>query len=388
MAQLKCVAWDHPRCTAPVEASVEDFRARHFDIDIVWERRSLFSFGEGSISEQTDKYDLVIYDHPFVGEVANKNLMLDLGQYLDSESVDQFRADSLGPSFASYEWDGGIFALPIDAAAQTAAFRPDLMKMADAELPRSFGDLDRLYKQLTARGLSIVTPLKQIDVFCLLLTLSANVGCPLDANNAEFLPLDVFDECVGAIRKLTDISIEGSSAINPIAALDQMSSRDDLAYSPFLFNYTNYARPGCERIVNCANIPGLYEDTPLGACIGGAGIGVSARTKHPDLAVEYAKFLCSPNYQAGRYVENGGQPASKTAWNSKHANAITNGFFANCLATMEQSYLRPRFNGFMPFARLAGPLLVRHLDDRTDLKQLWRDVSGLYEQALNGELTI
>lgn len=387
MVQITCVAWDHPRCTSPVEASVEDFRAGHSGIDIAWERRSLFSFGEGSISEQTDKYDLVIYDHPFLGEIADKNLMLDLKQYLDPEFVDQLRADSLGPSFASYEWDNGLFGLPIDAAAQTAAYRPDLIDGADAELPKTFSDLDRLHKRLASRGLGILTPLKQIDVFCLLLTLSANIGRPVDTQSAEFLPEDVFDECLGAIRKLAEISIDGSSALNPIAALDQMSSRDDIAYSPFMFNYTNYARPGRARNVNCTNIPGLHENTPRGACIGGAGIGVSAKTAHPEIAVEYARFLCAPSYQAGKYVENGGQPASKTAWNSAHANKITNGFFANCLATMEQSYLRPRFNGFMPFARLAGPLLVQHLDDQTGSKQVWQEITGLYEQALNGQLS-
>lgn len=362
MSRLRGVAWDHPRCTAPVDASIADFRTVRPDIEIVWERRSLHSFGEGDIREQTDRYDLIIYDHPFVGEVAQKALMADLTQYLSPNQISEFRSDSLGPSFASYEWDGGLYALPIDAAAQTSAYRPDLLDRVDREPPADFSELAELARRLDAAGLSIVTPLKQIDLFCLTMTLSANLGQPAARQYSEFLPSEVFAEVLERMRWLASISIPESRGINPIAAYEILSKSDEVAYSPFLFNYTNYARLEVTRPVLCADIPGVRTRSPRGACIGGAGIGVSARSRNIEAAVDYARFLCDPAYQSGNYVVNGGQPASLSAWRSALANDITCNFFRDCLATMQQSYLRPRFNGFMPFARAVGPLLEKYVD--------------------------
>lgn len=383
MITLRCVAWDHPRCTQPVEASLAAFRRARPDIEVIWERRSLFSFGEGDIGEQTDRYDLVIYDHPFVGEVARKGLMLDLAKALDPADIEMFRRDSLGPSFASYEWDGGLFALPIDAAAQTSALRPDLMARVGAEAPKTFAELEALHRALEKAGLGIVTPLKQIDLFCLVLTLSANLGVPVGPERPDFLPDGTFAEILGHLRRLGEISVPGSRGINPIAAHELMSTQDDVAYAPFLFNYTNYARPGRDRIVLAADIPGVRGPDASGACIGGAGIGVSARTSVPEAAVTYARFLCDPAYQAGEYVQNGGQPASLTAWRSAEANALTNGFFDSCVTTLRQSYLRPRFDGFMPFARQTGPALVRFMDGDLSETEIIVQMREAWKIALN-----
>ena len=60
-------------------------------------------------------------------------------------------------------------------------------------------------------------------------------------------------------------------------------------------------------------------------------------------------YLCSPSYQSGDYVTYGGQPGSRTAWQSDACNALTGGFFRNTLPVMDQAYLRPTHAGFVPF---------------------------------------
>ena len=105
--ELRGIAWDHPRSTAPLADSLPRFAALHPDVHITWDSRSLFSFGEGSIESLASQYDLVLYDHPFVGQVAEEGLMIDLAKQLSASTIKQLRADSLGPSFQSYEWGGG-----------------------------------------------------------------------------------------------------------------------------------------------------------------------------------------------------------------------------------------------------------------------------------------
>ena len=67
------IAWDHRRCWGPLEASVVPYRAERGQ-EVRWDRRSLYSFGEGDLGSYAAKYDLVIYDHPFVGDIAANGL--------------------------------------------------------------------------------------------------------------------------------------------------------------------------------------------------------------------------------------------------------------------------------------------------------------------------
>lgn len=368
MIQLKGIAWDHPRCTLPLEASLGLWQELDPDVQVTWERRSLFSFGEGNIEELASNYDLVIFDHPFIGHIADAGLMLDLRQELTTQQVDALESDALGPTFRSYEWRNSLWALPLDAASQVSAYRPDLVD----EPPASIDQVELLASRLNRRGLGVVTPLKQIDVFCLLLSLCANLGSPIEAENPEVMPDHVWAECMALLRRLHRLSIPGTEKINPIEAYDLMASDKGIAYSPFLFGYSNYARHGVGaaggRLVKASDMPGAASVSPAGSCIGGAGIGISANCPHPKAAVEYARFLCTPSSQAGFYVQSGGQPASRSAWLDHAANDSTSGFFEATRRTLEASYLRPRFNGFMEAARATGPRLVAHLAEGADDK--------------------
>ncbi|MEO1226759.1 MAG: ABC transporter substrate-binding protein, partial [Pseudomonadota bacterium] len=88
--QLRGLAWDHRRCWGPLEASVPAYRALQPDIQVAWNRRSLWEFGEGRLDGPAADYDLVIYDHPFVGEVARDGLMLDLMRFLSVDQIASF----------------------------------------------------------------------------------------------------------------------------------------------------------------------------------------------------------------------------------------------------------------------------------------------------------
>jgi len=151
-----------------------------------------------------------------------------------------------------------------------------------------------------------------------------------------------------------------------------MVGHDDVVYTPYAFGYVNYSAPGSGPRLRFGNIP---VEGARGSLLGGAGIGVSAFSAHPEAAADYALFLCAPGYQRGDYVRFGGQPGSLAAWRDAEANRLTGSFFADTLATLANSYLRPTHPGFIGFFReathpaadaIAGRLSARALADRLD----------------------
>jgi multiple sugar transport system substrate-binding protein len=342
------IAWDHRRCWGPLEASIAPYKALTGE-DVRWDRRSLYSFGEGDLGDYAARYDLVIYDHPFVGDIRKNGWLLDLAPYLDDAQRAHVAADEVGKSWRSYEYRGGIWGLPLDTAAQTAAWRPDLLDQHGLTVPRTLAEIHALAPVLAAKGLHIGWPSVPTDLMCTLVRLAASRG--LSPGHGDGLFLDPADapEVLHDLKALAAIVHPKSREWNPIRCLDHMSSADDVVYAPYLFNYVNYASGQPARPIAFGPVPAVREGLPAHTLLGGAGIGVSARSKNPEAAIAYAKWLCAPAYQAGDYVRFGGQPGSRAAWLSEACNALTGNFFANTLSVMDNAYLRPTHPGFVPF---------------------------------------
>ncbi len=324
----------------------------------MWDRRSLYEFGEGRIEDVLRRYDLVIFDHPFVGEIAAGGLMVPFDAYLSAAERQRFEADSVGGSWGSYQADGRQWALPIDAAAQVAAFRPDLLAAHAERPPTNRQELLDLARSLRRDSQWIGLPLVPTDAMCLVFSLAAGAGETIGADGA-FLPVASIERIVGELRELAALAHPQSRAWNPIACYDHMITQDDVVYVPYAFGYVNYAARREAPVLAFCNIP---NSPPRGALLGGAGIGVSTFSAAPDAAAEYALFLCSAEYQRTGYVAHGGQPGSRAVWTDPAANEQTHGFFRDTLATLDGSYLRPTYPGFVDFFRTATHEVVAALD--------------------------
>ena len=342
------VAWDHRRCWGPLDASVADWAAR--GTSVTWDRRSLYSFGEGDLEEHSRRHDLVIFDHPFVGEASRDGYLLDLAPYLDEAARSAFAADSVGRSWDSYWVDGGLYALPIDAAAQTAAWRADLMEEADAEVPRRLDDVFALAERVRAGGRWIGFPAKPTDLLCTFISLAASLGETPAESADHFVGRETGRESLALLRRLTWHAHPESRGWNPIRCFDHMSSADDVVYCPYAFNYVNYASLS-ERALTFGSPPSVADGWPARSLLGGAGIGVSATSQSPDAAYQHAAYLCSPAFQATTYVREGGQPGSRAAWLDAECNRMTRNFLRDTLPALDAAYLRPTMPGFVPLFR-------------------------------------
>jgi multiple sugar transport system substrate-binding protein len=342
------IAWDHRRCWGPLDASVERYR-RLANEDVRWDRRTLYSFGEGDLGTYVDDYDLVIYDHPFVGDAGKNGWILDLNPFLSATQKARFATDEVGASWKSYAYSGGVWGLPVDTAAQTAAWRSDLLEKAGLAVPKSLDDLLVFATAARAHGLWIGWPAVPTDLMCTLVSLAASIGLSPGHADGDFLSAADAEVVVGHLKALAKIAHPESREWNPIRCLNHMASGDDVAYAPYLFNYVNYSSDSTARAITFGAAPVVAKGLPARTLLGGAGIGISAKSKNPKVAFDYAMWLCSPEYQSGDYVKFGGQPGSRAAWTSDTCNAMTGNFFKNTLPVMDAAYLRPTHPGFVPF---------------------------------------
>lgn len=358
---IRGISWDHPRGFDCLAANVPAFQAANPDIEVVWERRSLKQFGEQPIDELAERYDLIVADHPFIGHGAASGCLVDVTPIIGKDVIDAMLEDSVGKSSVSYHWNGGVYGLPTDAASQVASYRPDIMTRLKQEAPQNFNGTLALAKVARAAGKAIATPACPTDAMSLLLTFTANLGQPLGSEPGQFWERRAIDEALAYIEELVAASHPSSLNWNPIQGYDAMSSGDDIAYISFAFGYSNYARQGVAKPILFTNVAGPGSDPRAGALLGGAGCVVTKSAQDLEAIGRYLRFVHDPAHQRGPYFDAGGQPGSRAAWLDERVNAHANGFFRNTLETLDKSFLRPRFDGFVPFFEEGGEIVNARL---------------------------
>lgn len=378
---LRGLTWKHDRGLAPLVATARRFCEEHPEIAIEWQTRSLQEFGEASLEGIADRYDLVVIDHPFMGRVAREQCFLALDEYLTAAQLHELQRDSVGPSYVSYCFEGHLWALPIDAAAQVTGYRADLFKGHGLEVPTTW---EQVFELAKIRHGYVTPALLPLDSLMCFFTLCANSGEPPFSGEDRVVSEDTGQQALEYLRILSEHASDGALSANPIAIWERMSSSDGIAYCPLAFGYSNYARGGYrDKAVSFCPIPSSGRGA-IGATLGGAGLAVSKSCKHRDVALEYALWIASAECQRTLYVESGGQPASKTAWLDPHANEITNGYFAATLPVLEKAWVRPRFAGFEKFQVEALNVVGQFVRSGGSCREVLKQLNELYFHTLHG----
>ncbi len=121
---LKGMTWNHPRGYDPMVACSQSWQEKT-GVEIRWEKRSLQDFEAFPVETLARNYDLIIIDHPHVGQITGENCLLPLDVPGREAERQALSAASVGPSYRSYAWNERQWAFPIDAATQVQAWRPD-----------------------------------------------------------------------------------------------------------------------------------------------------------------------------------------------------------------------------------------------------------------------
>jgi multiple sugar transport system substrate-binding protein len=342
---LRGMTWSHPRGYEPMVATADAWFERT-GVRIEWDKRSLQDFESFPVEELARRYDLIVIDHPHVGQVTAEGSLAPLDDPAQAAELAALAAGSIGESFPSYTFAGHQWALPIDAAAQVQVFRADLVEPAG-----SWDDVLRL-----ARAGRVVLPMLAPHSLMCFFTLAASQGTPCNTGAGDLIDADAGEAVVARLAAITPLIERSNFAMDPIAASEAMASHDALvSLMPLGYGYVSYAREGFR------DHPLAFADIPLpghrGSALGGTGIAVSAFSANRDAATAYAFWVASGDVQRGLYAMSGGQPGHAAAWEDAAVNADTGSFYAATRKTLEASYVRPRHNGYMAFQDAAAKRL-------------------------------
>jgi len=372
MITLKGMTWDHPRGYDPMLATSARWLTET-GVKIVWDKRSLQDFESFPVEQLARQYDLIVIDHPHVGQITAQNCLAPLDVPGREAERAELAAHSVGPSYASYDYAGHQWAFPIDAAAQVQAFRPDLL---DGPVTR-WAEAAAL-----ARQGKVILPMRAPHSLMSFYTLAANLGTPCATSGPELIAAAAGVQVIETLRQVTDHIAPEHYEMDPIAASEAMAGTDQYQLMPLGYGYLSYALAGFRpHRLKFADIPAAGSKGPIGSAVGGTGIAVSAFSPHREAAIGYAYWVASQQVQRTLYATAGGQPAHGLAWEDDGVNAAVDNFYRDTRATLEGGWLRPRHDGYMAFQDAASHRLNHGLRAHEDAAVIVAAINTLFEES-------
>lgn len=343
-APLRGLTWDHPRGYTVLDALAAE------DGGVRWDRQPLEGFESRPLRTLAGDYDLVVLDHPGLGEAVRDGALRPLDTLLPAAELRACADNSAGRSHASYHLDGHQWALPIDAAAQVAVARPDLLD----ERPVTWDDARRVARaHPTAVCLGGPHALLMFAAICVALG-----APPADSPDAgRFADAGAGAEAIAIMADLAAHADPALTGRNPIGVLDAMTAADGPAYCPLVYGYVTYqrARPAGGNALAAFDAPA--GPGGIGSVLGGTGVAVTRSCRDDAAARAQLRRLVSADVQVGRYAELGGQSADRRAWEDPAADARAAGFYSATRRTIDAAWVRPRYPGYVEFQADASALL-------------------------------
>jgi multiple sugar transport system substrate-binding protein len=373
VTSLKGMTWSHPRGYDPMVATSAAWKERT-GVEIAWDKRSLQDFESFPVEELARQYDLIVIDHPHVGQITAARCLLALDVPGREPERAELARGSVGQSYPSYAFEGHQWAFPIDAAAQVMAYRADIIERP----PVTWNEVVEL-----ARIGQVVLPLLPPHSLMTFFTLAANLGTPCATGPGELIAPEAGIEVCGRLAELAALIEPSNFALDPIAASEALARQDALvSVMPYGYGYVSYAREGFRpRPLSFTNIPELGRHGPIGSALGGTGIAVSAFSGQPEAAIDYAYWVASGETQRRVYAGSGGQPGHAAAWEDEAVNASVGDFYRDTRATLEGAYVRPRHEGYMAFQDAASRRINAGLMTKAPARDIVAALNTLYNES-------
>ena len=379
MTTLSGITWDHSRALPPLVAAAQRFEELNPGIRIRWEKRSLHEFGHMPIDVLADRYDLIVIDHPWSGFCFARDLVVDLYSLLPDERKKELSGKFVGSTFRSYDYQGRLLALPLDAATPTPSWRPDLLQKHGLQIPKTWNDLVAL-----ADAGHLAMPGFNADLFLnWSMLLVAHQANPFSTEEVIADPGPATD-AMERLKRLTEPMPEWIYDTNPIRMAERMTRADEIVYCPFAYSYVNYCRPSfVDRPLRYGNLVSLEDDTPLRSILGGTGLAITRSCLSREIALDFAIYCVSGPVQDGVYLYAGGQPAHIQSW-SRQVDAFNGNFFGSTRRSHEEAILRPRYDGYVPLQEIAGNHLQAYCKGEVGARNTLEKINQAYRQSLPG----
>ena len=316
--------------------------------EVAWERQTLSGFESAPIEALADRYDLLVVDHPGLGEAARVGALLALEDLVEVDLLASLRAATVGASFDSYRLAGRTLAFPIDADTQLG-----VVEATVSDCPTSLDEVRSLAAELpTLLCLGGPHALLMFSALC------AALGAPPAGDGDRFVPVEVAEAAFAFLAELLRCSVARRLDLDPIDVLDAMARPDGPAYCPLVYAYLGYqlGQFGARRL--------RFVGAPVGpsghraSVLGGTGLALTRSCGDPAAAVGYARTLLATDVQRELYFEEGAHSVLRAIWEDAEVSTWTNGFYREARASLDGAWLRPRFAGYVSF-QSEGAEIVR-----------------------------
>jgi multiple sugar transport system substrate-binding protein len=362
------LTWDHPRGFQALAAAEREIAP----LDLLhWERQPLEGFESHPIGDLAARYDLLVLDHPHIGEAAALDCLLPLNEVFTTEELARWSEQTIGAAMASYFWQGQQFALPLDVATQVAVCGPSFT----GEPPDDWEAVLRLSEAVPV-ALTVAGPHALMTFFSLVLSFGGEPG-----TGEELADPSVGREALDIMRRLHARAPGFTRTLNPIGLLVAMAAGQAIAYVPLVYGYVNYATaaPG-RQALRFAEAP-RGPSGRRGSVLGGTGIALSRRALPDEALLDHLRWLMGSDAQAGFIPAHAGQPSARQAWHSEAVNAAAGQFYRSTIETTEAAWVRPRFDGYIAFQTAASAAIREGLVAGTAPAAILITLNALWDRA-------
>ncbi|HEY5759414.1 MAG TPA: extracellular solute-binding protein [Steroidobacter sp.] len=367
------LTWDHPRGYNALAAAA----ARLDGFALTWMKQPLEGFEAHPIADLCARYDLVVLDHPHVGEAVASKCLQPLEALFSADEIAALQADTIGPCLSSYKYEGQHWALPLDAATQVMAYRADLI---EGGAPVTWDEVIALSERAPV-ALSLAGPHAALSFQ----SIATAFGEPPAHRDPElFVSEETGAAVLDVMARLASRSPSSVRALNPIGILAHMAQSRDVALCPLIYGYVNYASPtqAGSAPIAFTNAPRKAAGGRPGSTLGGTGIGVSIRCKPSVELLNHLRWLLSEGAQSVFIPSRDGQPSRRSSWHNAAVNERWNNFYEHTAETLEKAYVRPRFNGAIAFQTRCSQLIRDGLAERRPHRAVLGDIQSAYALAL------
>ncbi|MGW0817452.1 extracellular solute-binding protein [Streptomyces viridiviolaceus] len=355
------LTWDHPRGHDALAASAGDL--------VHWDVQPLEGFESHPIAELCDRYDLVVLDHPHLGEAVGADCLRPLDDLFTPQELARWATDSIGPTMRSYAMDGRQWALPLDAATQVAATRTDLA----GEAPTTWDEVhDLAYRAPVA--LALAGP----HAFLTFASVAVALGEEPATDPDELISPETGLAVLDLMAAVDALAPPETRTLNPIGLLELMARTDRLAHCPLVYGYVTYA----DRLV-FTDAPSVAPGGRPGSTLGGTGLALSARCTPSAALLDHVRWLMSPAAQRDFLPRHSGQPSARAAWADPAIVAAD--FYRRTTATCELAWVRPRHAGYIGFQTAASAAVRAALAGEADHSEALDRMRVLYRASRTPE---
>lgn len=372
MHSYRALTWDHPRGYNALAAAAARLDPDRGGLAIQWDKQPLEGFESHPIEDLCARYDLVVLDHPHVGEAVEAACLTPLEEVFGEAVVADLEKATIGPCLSSYRFAGSHWALPLDAATQVMASRADLL---DAGPPRTWDEVETLSARTGKVALSLAGPHAILSYL--------SIATALGEAPAEHDPDILVSAATGkaAFELLAALATRSPASVadrNPIGILGHMAAHKDVVLCPLVFGYVNYAAREAGHPIRFSDAPRERPGGRPGSTLGGTGIGFSRRCEVTPQLKDHLLWLMGEEAQTGFIPKHDGQPSRRSAWADDCVNRASGNFYRDTTATLEAAYVRPRHAGYITFQSEASRFLREAFAQRMAAATAVEKIQQLY----------